>query len=136
MYQYLKPRQRDICLSHITMANLMHNRKQLSVGIPHRPKKNTHTVVGVRFLCFSTPPPPSFFHFISWFLLTGLLLWNAPLEFYSGVKSPHLIQCIALGNRFAFSYLMLNSKQDVSVFPNSTSLPPLERPWFRRLTNL
>lgn len=133
-YQYLRPRHRsDVWSSHVSTVNLMHNQKRFAAGMPHRLNKNAW---GNR----CTFPFPvhilPFSPLVSWFFAVGFITLECPLEYCSGVKLPHLIQCIALGSRFYILYLMLDSEQDASIFPNPTSLPPHVSPWLRGLTNL
>lgn len=60
--------------------------------------------------------------FISRLFLTSLrrfccfITLESPSEYYSGVKLPHLIQSIALGSKFYFLFLMLDSKWEALFF--------------------
>lgn len=92
-----------------------------------------HVLTGAHFLFLSISPLFSLGFTVFAF---GFITLECPFEYCSEAKLPHFTQCIGLGSRFYFLYLILDSKQDTSIFPNSTSLPPLVSPWWRGLTNL
>lgn len=118
-------------------ANPMHNQKQLSAGMPRRPNKTAHTksCISFSFPCL-TSFSLYFIVFIFYCFCCQGYYFGMPLGGFSGVKLPHLIQCIAPRSKFYFLYLNLDGKQDASLFPHPPSLPPLVSLWLRGLTHL
>lgn len=133
IHPYLRPRYRsDIWSSHVSMVNPSHRQQQLSASMPHRPSRNAHTD-----RC--TFPFLSTFAFFSLYFIVfavGFVTLECPLEYYLEVKSPHLLESIALGSWFCFLCVMPDGKQDAPIFPSPTSQPLLVSPWLRGLTNL
>ena len=112
-------------------ANLMHNQTVVSRHAPQAKQNCTHYLAHFLFLSLSH----LFLTLFHCFCCRGYY-FGMPLGGSSGVKLPHLIQCIAPGSKFYFLFLNLDGKQDASLFPHPPSLPPLVSLWLRGLTHL